>query len=81
MNKRYVKSEKGYEKTSLLDEKKIVEAMKRLKTKKKVPTANPRTEPSYTGERLTVLCSSSLAPCLFAFWRRPKKMNITISTK
>ena len=39
MSKRYVKNEKGYEKTSTFDEEKIVAAMKRLKTKKKVPTS------------------------------------------
>ncbi len=39
MSKRYVKNEKGYEKPSTFDEEKILEAMKRLKSKKKVPTS------------------------------------------
>jgi predicted DNA binding CopG/RHH family protein len=39
MSKRYVKNEKGYEKASEFDDKKIAAAMKRLKAKKKVPTS------------------------------------------
>ena len=39
MSKRYVKSDKTYQKTSEYDEVKIAEAMKRLKSKRKVPTS------------------------------------------
>jgi predicted DNA binding CopG/RHH family protein len=39
MSKRQVKSEKGYEKASEFDDRKITAAMKRLKAKRKVPTS------------------------------------------
>ena len=39
MNKRYVKSDKSYEKPSEYDENAIAAAMKRLKSKRKVPTS------------------------------------------
>ncbi|HLB59812.1 MAG TPA: hypothetical protein VJL87_07015 [Bdellovibrionota bacterium] len=39
MKKTYVKSEKGYGKTSEFEEKKIVDAMRRLKSGSKVPTS------------------------------------------
>ncbi|MEY3902902.1 MAG: CopG antitoxin of type toxin-antitoxin system [Pseudomonadota bacterium] len=39
MNKRYVKNDKTYKKTSQYDEEKIAAAMKRLKAKRKVPTS------------------------------------------
>jgi len=39
MSRAYVKSEKGYEKASDFEEKKIVAAMKRRKSGRKVPTS------------------------------------------
>ena len=39
MSKRYVKSDKTYKKHSEYDEVKIAAAMKRLKSKRKVPTS------------------------------------------
>ena len=39
MSKRYVKSDKSYEKPSEYDENAVAAAMKRLKSKRKVPTS------------------------------------------